>query len=185
MPDSMPLLPADPLPTPLGAASPGAGAPALSIVIPVYNGADSIGELVGALEELSIEGGHEIVLVNDGSPDNSLEVCSALLERARVPITLVNLARNYGEHNAVMAGLRHASGAYVVTMDDDLQNPPEEVERLLAFAQRSGKEVVYTFYDDKRHPLWRNLGSRFANRVADFVLEKPRGLYLSSFRCMS
>jgi glycosyltransferase involved in cell wall biosynthesis len=158
---------------------------ALSIVIPVYNGASSIAELVGALEELSIEGGHEIVLVNDGSPDNSLDVCRGLLDKARVPITLVNLARNYGEHNAVMTGLRHTSGAHVITMDDDLQNPPEEVERLVAFAQRSGKEVIYTYYDEKRHALWRNLGSRFANRVADFVLDKPKGLYLSSFRCLS
>lgn len=158
---------------------------ALSIVIPVYNGASSVAELVGALEELSIEGGHEIVLVNDGSPDDSLAVCRDLLDKARVPITLVNLARNYGEHNAVMTGLRRTSGAHVITMDDDLQNPPEEVERLLAFAQRSGKEAIYTYYDDKRHALWRNLGSRFANRVADFVLDKPKGLYLSSFRCMS
>ena len=157
----------------------------LSIVIPVYNGAASIAELVRALEELRIDGGHEIILVNDDSPDDSLNVCRSLVDRARVPITLIELARNFGEHNAVMAGLRHASGAHVITMDDDLQNPPEEVERLLAFAQGSGKEVIYTFYDDKRHPIWRNLGSRFANRVADFVLEKPRGLYLSSFRCMS
>ncbi len=158
---------------------------ALSIVIPVYNGANSVAELVGALANLSIEGGHEIVLVVDGSPDNSLDVCSALLAEARVPITLVNLARNYGEHNAVMTGLRYASGAHVVTMDDDLQNPPEEVERLLTFAQRSGKQVIYTYYEEKRHALWRNLGSRFANRVADFVLDKPKGFYLSSFRCMS
>src|SRR6266478_4041103 len=158
---------------------------ALSIVIPVYNGASSIAELVGALEEISIEGGHEIVLVNDGSPDNSLEVCAALIDKARVPITLVSLARNYGEHNAVMAGLRYASGAHVITMDDDLQNPPEEVGRLLEFAQRSGKEVIYTYYDDKRHAPWRNIASRFTNRVADFVLEKPAGFYLSSFRCMS
>jgi glycosyltransferase involved in cell wall biosynthesis len=158
---------------------------ALSIVIPVYNGASSIAELVDALEKMSIKGGHEIVLVNDASPDDSLAVCRGLLEKSRVPITLVNLARNYGEHNAVMTGLRHTSGAYVITMDDDLQNPPEEVERLLDFAQRSGKEVIYTYYDDKRHSLWRNLGSRFANRVADFVLDKPKGLYLSSFRCMS
>ena len=157
----------------------------LSIVIPVYNGAASVAELVRALEELRIDGGHEIILVNDDSPDDSLNVCRSLVDRARVPITLIELARNFGEHNAVMAGLRHASGAHVITMDDDLQNPPEEVERLLAFAQGSGKEVIYTFYDDKRHPIWRNLGSRFANRVADFVLEKPRGLYLSSFRCMS
>jgi glycosyltransferase involved in cell wall biosynthesis len=158
---------------------------ALSIVIPVYNGSSSIAELVGALEDLSIAGGHEIVLVNDGSPDNSLEVCRARIDKVRVPITLVNLARNYGEHNAILAGLHHASGAHVITMDDDLQNPPGEVERLLAFAQLSGKEVIYTYYDDKQHAAWRNLASRFTNRVADFVLEKPRGLYLSSFRCMS
>jgi len=158
---------------------------ALSIVIPVYNGAGSVAELVGAIEKLSIEGGHEIILVVDGSPDNSLDVCSALIAEARVPITLVNLARNFGEHNAVMTGLRYASGAHVITMDDDLQNPPEEVERLLAFAQRSGKQVIYTYYDEKQHAVWRNLGSHFANRVADFVLDKPKGFYLSSFRCMS
>lgn len=159
--------------------------PALSIVIPVYNGADSVAELVGALEALSIAGGHEIVLVNDGSPDNSLAVCRDLVERAGVPITLVDLSRNYGEHNAVMAGLRHAKGAHIITMDDDLQNPPEEVERLLAFAQQSGREVVYTYYDEKQHALWRNLGSRFTNWVAGYVLDKPKGFYLSSFRCMS
>jgi len=158
---------------------------ALSIVIPVYNGASSIADLVHALENLSIGGGHEIVLVNDGSGDDSLAVCHALFDKARVAMTVVSLARNYGEHNAVMAGLRYASGAHIITMDDDLQNPPEEVQRLLTFAQRNGKEVVYTYYHDKRHAVWRNLASRFANRVADFVLDKPRGLYLSSFRCMT
>jgi glycosyltransferase involved in cell wall biosynthesis len=158
---------------------------ALSVVIPVYNGATSIAGLVRALENLSIAGGHEIVLVNDGSGDDSLAVCHALFDEARVPMTVVSLARNYGEHNAVLAGLRYASGAHVITMDDDLQNPPEEVQRLLAFAQRNGKEVVYTYYYEKRHAVWRNMASRFANRIADFVLDKPRGLYLSSFRCMT
>src|SRR5439155_5902178 len=162
-----------------------AGRLALSIVIPVFNGARSVGNLIGSLEDLPIPGGHEIIVVNDGSSDDSLEVLLALLDRTRVPMTLINLARNYGEHNAVMAGLRHTSGAHVITMDDDLQNPPEEVQRLLSFTQRSGKEVVYTYYKDKRHSTWRNFASRFANRVADFVLDKPRGLYLSSFRCIS
>jgi undecaprenyl-phosphate 4-deoxy-4-formamido-L-arabinose transferase len=158
---------------------------ALSIVIPVYNGARSIGELVRAIEDLRVEGGHEIVLVDDGSPDGSFGICATLVENARVPITLVSLARNYGEHNAVLAGLRHANGAHVITMDDDLQNPPKEIKRLLAFAQCSGKQVIYTYYEEKHHPAWRNLGSRFTDRVADFVLEKPKGLYLSSFRCMN
>lgn len=171
-------------------AAPQSSAPAsprfaLSIVVPVYRGADSIAELVAALEGLKIDGGHEIVLVNDGSPDDSLIVCRGLVERALAPITLVDLSRNYGEHNAVMAGLRHATGAHIITMDDDLQNPPEEVERLLAFAQESGREVIYTYYDEKQHAAWRNLGSRFTNWVAGFVLDKPDGFYLSSFRCMS
>jgi undecaprenyl-phosphate 4-deoxy-4-formamido-L-arabinose transferase len=172
----------DPLPTPAPGALPQF---ALTIVIPVYNGATSIAELVAALEELTIRGGHEIVLVNDGSPDDSLAVCRDLVARARVPITLVDLSRNYGEHNAVMAGLRHARGGHVITMDDDLQNPPEEVERLLAFARESGHQVIYTYYDEKRHAVWRNLGSGFTNWVAGFVLDKPKGFYLSSFRCMT
>ena len=158
---------------------------ALSVVIPVYNGADSIGELVGALEELDIPGGHEIVLVVDGSPDNSLDVCRGLVARTRAPITLIDHARNFGEHNAVMTGLRHARGAHVINMDDDLQNPPEEVARLLAYAQQTGADVVYTYYEESKHAAWRNLGSRFTNWVASFVLDKPKGLYLSSFRCMS
>jgi glycosyltransferase involved in cell wall biosynthesis len=158
---------------------------ALSVVIPVYNGAQSIGELVAALADLAVPGGHEIVLVNDCSPDNSLEVCRDLLARTRVPMTLVNLSRNFGEHNAVITGLRHGRGAHIITMDDDLQNPPGEVLRLLDYAERSGKEIVYTRYGVKEHAHWRNLGSRFTNRVADWLLDKPKGLYLSSFRCMS
>ncbi|MCS6933237.1 MAG: glycosyltransferase family 2 protein [Acetobacteraceae bacterium] len=157
----------------------------LSIVIPVYRGAATIGRLVEALSALQPEGGLEIVLVNDGSPDNSGEVCRALVARAQVPITYLEHARNFGEHNAVMTGLRHARGRYVITMDDDLQNPPEEVVRLYDHARNGGWDVVYTRYAVKEHAGWRNLGSRFANWVADRLLDKPKGLYLSSFRCMS
>jgi glycosyltransferase involved in cell wall biosynthesis len=157
----------------------------LSIVVPVYRGAATIGTLVEALSALRPAGGLEIVLVNDGSPDDSGEVCRALQKAATVPITYIEHARNFGEHNAVMTGLRHARGAYVITMDDDLQNPPEEVGRLYDHARLGNWDVVYTRYAEKMHETWRNLGSRFANWVADTLLDKPKGLYLSSFRCMS
>ena len=177
-------LPAPAPPTP-GLSPPGLSPPGLSIVVPVYRGAATIGLLVEALSALRPEGGMEVVLVNDGSPDNSGEVCRALLPTATVPIVYVEHARNYGEHNAVMTGLHHASGAYVITMDDDLQNPPEEVLKLYDHARLGGWDVVYTRYAVKAHAGWRNLGSKFANKVADWLLDKPRGLYLSSFRCMS
>ena len=159
--------------------------PTLSIVIPVFNAAHTIGELIEALELLAVDGGHELILVNDGSADNSLEICRSFLGKTEMPITLVDLARNFGEHNAVMAGLSHARGDHVITMDDDLQNPPAEVLRLLSHAQSTGKDVVYACYEEKRHTYWRNLGSRFANWSADRLLDKPKGLYLSSFRCLN
>lgn len=158
---------------------------ALSIVVPVYNGAYSVPALVEALSALDVPGGLEIVLVNDCSPDNSLEVCRRLAQEANIPLTVVNLARNFGEHNAVMAGLGHACGAYIITMDDDLQNPPEEVVRLWRYAHDNHYDVVYTYYAQKQHAAWRNLGSRFTNWCADILIDKPKGLYLSSFRCMS
>jgi undecaprenyl-phosphate 4-deoxy-4-formamido-L-arabinose transferase len=169
----------------LSAAPPVSVGVGLSIVIPVYRGASTIERLVETLSALHPAGGLEIVLVNDGSPDNSGEVCQHLVQHTQIPLTYVEHARNFGEHNAVMTGLRHASGTYVITMDDDLQNPPEEVMRLYDHARLGNWDVVYTRYASKQHAGWRNLGSRFANAVADRLLDKPKGLYLSSFRCMS
>ena len=159
--------------------------PALSVVVPVYNGAATIGELVNALRALDIAGGLEIVLVVDGSPDNSLDVCKKLATKPGAPIVLLSLSRNFGEHNAVMAGLGRARGSYAITMDDDLQNPPGEVRRLFEYTRDGGYDVVYTYYEEKQHAAWRNLGSRFTNWCADHLIDKPKGLYLSSFRCLS
>lgn len=160
-------------------------APALSILIPVYNSAGTLPALVAQIAALPIPGGHELVLINDGSRDESGDVCWALAAESILPITVVDLSRNFGEHNAVMAGLPHARGRHIIIMDDDFQHPLAGVVRLWAHACESGADVVYTYFPRKHHARWRNLGSRLTNLIADRVLDKPRGLYLSSFKCVT
>lgn len=159
--------------------------PALSFVIPLYRSAATIGAMVREIETLAVEGGHEIILVNDGSGDATGDVCRALVRDAKVPITLVEHARNYGEHNAVLTGWRHARGAHIVNLDDDGQNPPAEAVRLWRHAKESGLDVVFGHYAEKQHSAWRNFGSWFTNRMTDWALDKPPGFYLSSFRCVN
>lgn len=160
-------------------------APALSFVIPLYNSKDTIGGLVRDIAGLKVEGGLEIVLVNDGSRDGTAAVCRELVRSAGVPVTYVEHARNFGEHNAVLTGYRHARGTYIVNLDDDGQNPPAEAARLWDHAKAEGLDVVFGHYATKRHAAWRNIGSWFTNRVTDWALEKPPGFYLSSFRCVT
>ena len=157
----------------------------ISVVIPVYNGARTIGPLVERLLAALTGSPLQIVLVDDGSVDASDEVCRALSGRHAGMVTYVKLGRNFGEHNAVMAGLWHARGDYAVIMDDDFQNPPEEVGRLIDHALRHGYDIVYTHSPVKHHHWLRNLSSRLNDRVANFMLNKPRHLYLSSFKCLS
>lgn len=159
--------------------------PALSFVIPLYFSEKTIADVVRQIAGLSIQGGHEIVLVNDGSTDGTSRVCRELIASCAVPITLVEHARNFGEHNAVLTGWRHARGAHIVNLDDDGQNPPAEAVRLWEHATATGLDVVFGHYDDKQHSAWRNAGSWFTNRITDWALDKPRGFYLSSFRCVS
>jgi glycosyltransferase involved in cell wall biosynthesis len=159
--------------------------PHLSIVIPLFNAALTLPALYQELAALEISGGFELILVNDGSRDETEKIAVRLTLESRIPITFLSLSRNFGEHNAVLAGLRASRGYYVVTMDDDLQNPPSEVLKLLAAAESERHDVVYAIYERKEHAWWRNLGSRLTNLIADYVVEKPRKLYLSSFRCMT
>lgn len=157
----------------------------ISIVIPVYNGAGTIKGLVDKLVVTLDAVPLQIVLVNDGSKDNSREVCLALNREYGAIVKFIDLAKNFGEHNAVMAGLNYADGDYVVIMDDDFQNPPEEVPRLVRETVTHNFDIVYTYYRIKEHSWGRNLGSRFNDRVATVLLDKPRDLYLSSFKCLS
>ena len=158
---------------------------ALSFVVPLYNSEETIGPLVRAIEALTITGGHEIILVNDGSQDGTATVCRELVRATRVPLTYVEHARNFGEHNAVLTGWRHARGGHIVNLDDDGQHPPGEAVRLWQHALATGADVIFGHYVAKQHSVWRNLGSWFTNRMTDWALEKPAGFYLSSFRCVT
>jgi undecaprenyl-phosphate 4-deoxy-4-formamido-L-arabinose transferase len=157
----------------------------LSFVIPVYNGSRSIGRVVDRIHELYADLHFEIVLINDGSQDDSERVCDDLVRRHPDTVTFLHLARNFGEHGAVLAGLNHVRGSYAAILDDDGQNPPKEVRRLYDEIRANGQDVVYGRYRVKRHGVVRNLGSRFNDRVANVMLKKPPDLYLSSFKILN
>ena len=159
--------------------------PTLSIVVPLYNSAETLPRLLDELCAIRVEGGCEVVLVNDGSRDDTEALALQLIDRCAYPVRFISLSRNFGEHNAVLAGIRASAGEFVITMDDDLQNPPSEVPKLLQVARAEKRDVVYSAYAEKKHVWWRNAGSAFTNLLADWSIDKPKGLYLSSFRCIS
>jgi len=158
--------------------------PEISVVIPVYGSATILPDLVQKLEEALTtavgEGRFEAILVHDHGPDNAWAVLTSLAT-SRPWLKGINLRRNAGQHNAVMAGFAHASGRYVVTMDDDLQHDPNDIPRILE-ALRAGADLVYVRFEERRHVLWKRLGSAFNDWVASRLLNKPTGLYLSPFR---
>jgi glycosyltransferase involved in cell wall biosynthesis len=158
--------------------------PDLSLVIPVYNGSRTIGPVVQRITGVFASTPLQIVLVNDGSEDDSEMVCAKLAEKFPQSVTFVHLSRNFGEHSAVLAGLSHARGRYIAVLDDDGQNPPEEIIPMLQELKRTNYDVVYGHYIDKQHSWFRNAGSRFNNRIATLMLHKPKDLYLSSFKVM-
>ncbi len=153
----------------------------LSVIIPVYNSENSIGSLIERLS-VTLDGiSYQVILVNDGSRDSSEVVCTQLA-KDRPEVTFISLRRNFGEFNAVMCGLNHAKGDFCVMIDDDFQNPPEEILKLIDKAKRGNYGAVYTYYGKKEHALYRNFGSRFVNWITSYLLNKPKDLYLSSFK---
>lgn len=153
----------------------------LSVIIPVYNSEKTIRPLVEKLQATLSAISFEVVMVNDGSRDRSEVVCRQLCE-SYSNVRFISLRRNYGEFNAVMCGLNWAYGNYCVMIDDDFQNPPEEILKLVEMAESGEYDVVYTYYARKQHSLGRNLGSRLVNWLTSYLLNKPKDLYLSSFK---
>ncbi len=132
-----------------------------SIVIPVYNGETTIEELCQRISAVfeQIEGGYEILFVDDGSSDASWEKIRSLKSR-NSHIKGIRLMRNFGQHNALMCGFNFVNGDFVISIDDDLQHPPEEIPKLVEKI-KEGHDIVYGIYAEKRHGIMRNLGSRF------------------------
>jgi len=156
----------------------------LSIVVPVYRSAECLAELATRVEQALAGrvGAFELILVNDASPDTSWEVISSLI--AVHPFVVgVNLRKNVGQDNAIMAGLHYATGASVVIMDDDLQHDPVDIPVLIE-ALGADADVAYAAFPHKYQARWKNLGSWFNDRVAVVVLGKPRDVYLSPYKAI-
>src|SRR6266542_2859154 len=159
-----------------------ASAVRLSVVVPVFNSEASLESLVARLQAVltSIAESWEVVLVNDGSGDRSWDVVRMLME-TNARVRGIDLMRNYGQHNALLAGIRAARGEIIVTLDDDLQNPPEEIPRLVGLLDEDC-DVVYGTPIGERHGLWRDLASQFTKLALQSTMGAETARSVSAFR---
>lgn len=155
----------------------------LSYVIPCYRSEKTIGavveEITRTVQTINSVSDYEIILVNDSSPDNTEKVIMDLANNDS-KIKALSLAKNFGQHAALLAGYHIVTGDVVVSMDDDGQTPADEVYKLLD-KMDEGYDVVYARYPQKKHKWWRNIGSRINDYMANVLLGKPKGLAVSSF----
>ena len=159
----------------------------ISIIIPVFNSENTIEILVNNIvQTLGENYKFEIILINDSSKDNTEEKCKKLVEKY-MSVVLYSLAKNFGEHNAVMAGLNKCSGDYAIIMDDDLQHSADSLLELIRFGmkEKNNFDVVYTYYDKMKYNFFRNFGRKFNDLIANLLLDKPKFLYLSSFKLIN
>lgn len=154
----------------------------VSFVIPCYRSEKTLEHVVAEIHDTMKTLGeyeHEIILVNDCSPDGTLAVIRRLCE-ADERIKGISFSRNFGQHAALMAGFRQSEGDYVVCLDDDGQTPADEVDKLLSKLEE-GYDAVYAKYEHKQHSAFRNLGSKVNELMTRVMLEKPKDLYVSSY----
>lgn len=158
-----------------------------SVVVPVYNSEKSLEELYVRIKNTfdKLEGkDFELILVDDSSRDASFEVMTKL-HQADSRVKAIQLAKNCGQHPALLCGFSYASGEYIITMDDDLQHPPEEIEKLIMYMEMNANvDVVIGKYESKKHGRIRNLGTAASNWVSSIIFNKPLDLQLTSFRLM-
>lgn len=154
----------------------------ISFVIPCYRSEHTLPHVIAEIEQKMKEMSqyeYDVFLINDCSPDNTLQVVRELCE-THENIKGISFAKNFGQHAALMAGLRHSDGDYVVCLDDDGQTPADEVDKLICKLEE-GYDAVYAKYDHKQHSAFRNLGSKVNELMTRILLEKPKDLYISSY----
>lgn len=154
-----------------------------SIVVPVYNSEKTLHKfyerVTAALSPLTDS--YEIIMVNDGSRDKSWQTLESLSKKDP-HLMAIELTRNFGQHNALMCGFNHASGEFIITLDDDLQNPPEEIPTLIDAIKKSDADVVIGKYPSKKHNFIRNFGSNAVKHISAYTLGIPTTLDMTSFR---
>jgi undecaprenyl-phosphate 4-deoxy-4-formamido-L-arabinose transferase len=153
---------------------------AYSVVIPVYNSAATLAELSDRVHTvMKTQGSFELLLVDDGSGDGSWKVLQELKKNHPETVRIVRLSKNFGQHNAITCGFTVSKGAHVITMDDDLQHPPEEIPKLIARVKETDSDVVYGIPKTRRHSAFRVAGSYFTRRSSNLMKGNTEG---SSFR---
>lgn len=161
--------------------------PQYSVVVPVYNSEKTLELLykrVTNVFEANYNGDFELILVDDCSRDNSAEVMRCLREQDR-RVKIIFLAKNFGQHRALLCGFHHCKGEFVITMDDDLQHPPEEIPKLIDYMQKHPDvDVVVGNYLVKKHGIIRNFGTKMTNWFTSQIFHKDKNLHLTSFRLM-
>ncbi|GAB1404443.1 MAG: glycosyltransferase family 2 protein [Lentimicrobiaceae bacterium] len=158
--------------------------PDYSIIVPVFNSNQSLKELHQRLAATmkNLHKTFHLILVDDGSTDTSWQVMQELKTTYPQEITAIRLAKNYGQHNATLCGIAKAEGEYVITIDDDLQQPPEEIEKLILHMHQRDADLVYGIYSKKQHSMARNASSAFIKGSGKHLFNKKgEG---SSFRLM-
>ena len=158
-----------------------------SIVVPVYNSEKMLDELYERIKTVfttTIHQDFELILVDDGSRDNSFAVMKELRAKDKC-VKIIQMAKNFGQHPAILCGFSYAKGDFVITMDDDLQHPPEELPKLInVMNERDDVDVILAKYSERKHNFFRRLGTKFSIYATSKMLKKDPDLEITSFRLM-
>ncbi len=150
--------------------------PDFSVVVPVYNSQSSLAELAAGIKTVfaSMQKTYEVLFVDDNSTDQSWAVLQEIRSQNAGIVKIIKLSRNFGQHNATLCGMGFAKGQAIITIDDDLQNPPEEIKRLIEVYEETGCDVVYGVAAHKKsHSLVRNAGSRLIKESSRSLRDTP------------